>query len=73
MPIRANTSRLKIQFSEPISMDIDQCPPSPVSSELSKLNEQDSLMGNQPYEQSTLISGNTVIGGLIRDLTLPRK
>ena len=63
-PIRANTSRLQIHFSEPISMDIDQRPQSPISSELSQLNEQDSLMANQPYEQSTLIGDNTVIGGL---------
>ena len=63
MPDRVSPPRMR--FAEPVAMNIDQRPPSPIQGNYPHINQHEFMENPQPeYDQSTMIGEDTVIGGL---------
>ena len=63
MPDRVSPPRMR--FAEPVAMNIDQRPPSPIHGNYPHINDHEFMENLQPeYDQSTIIGEDTVIGGL---------
>ena len=55
----------RMRFAEPVAMNIDQRPPSPIHGNYPHINDHEFMENLQPeYDQSTIIGEDTVIGGL---------